>query len=426
MSTDMTPSAHPDPDAPDSDAAGSVDPTHAAMHESMMPVGAILARARREVDVDVAVIAHQLAIKARHIEAIEEGRFEDLPGRTYAVGYVRAYAKFLGFDGEWAVNRFRREAEGLDAAPKLEFKSPLPESRLPGGAIMFLSVLLSVFAYGGWYYLSSTDQTIADLVPEVPERLAVLVDSDDGIDAAVTAPAETPATEAAEGVAVAPVPVAPVPVGSVPVGSVPVAPVPVDPETVTPVVVARDAPVDQADADQAALEAEVGGTAASQAIAAISPNDEPPIPTQTPEARLSTASEPPASVPAVEAAPTATVPATETQVAALPAAPPAIPTAPAVSDDLAPINRVVLKARDEVWIQVREGETAVVTRIMKSGDVYRVPNRDGLTLLTGSAGALDVIVDGTLVPALGPLGAVRRDISLDPASLLARQAGTLQ
>ena len=58
---------------------------------------------------------------------------------------------------------------------------------------------------------------------------------------------------------------------------------------------------------------------------------------------------------------------------------------------------------------------------MRAGDTYEVPNRPGLKLLTGNAGALDILIDGEATPSLGPIGAVRRDISLN-AELL--RAGT--
>ena len=58
-----------------------------------------------------------------------------------------------------------------------------------------------------------------------------------------------------------------------------------------------------------------------------------------------------------------------------------------------------------------------MTRILRAGDSYRVPNRNGLTLMTGNAGALEILVDGKPVPPIGPFGAVRRDVSLDPNRL---------
>ena len=56
----------------------------------------------------------------------------------------------------------------------------------------------------------------------------------------------------------------------------------------------------------------------------------------------------------------------------------------------------------------------VMTRLMRAGDSYRVPDQTGLVLLTGNAGALEILVDGVSVPDLGEAGKVRRNVALDP------------
>ncbi len=60
----------------------------------------------------------------------------------------------------------------------------------------------------------------------------------------------------------------------------------------------------------------------------------------------------------------------------------------------------------------------LVTRLLRAGDSYRVPNQPGLTLLTGNAGALDIMVDGEPVPPIGGEGTVRRNVALDAERLL--------
>jgi cytoskeleton protein RodZ len=83
--------------------------------------------------------------------------------------------------------------------------------------------------------------------------------------------------------------------------------------------------------------------------------------------------------------------------------------------------RVLLRAREEAWIQISSpsGDYAF-TRTLQPGEVVTVPNRADLELWTGNAGGLDIIVDGTPVPVLAGAGsgAVRRNVSLDPARLL--------
>lgn len=75
--------------------------------------------------------------------------------------------------------------------------------------------------------------------------------------------------------------------------------------------------------------------------------------------------------------------------------------------------RVVLVAENDSWVQVRatSGEL-LLTRVLRPGDRYLVPNRPGLLLMTGNLGALEVIVDGAPIPRLGPVGVIGRDISL--------------
>ncbi len=70
------------------------------------------------------------------------------------------------------------------------------------------------------------------------------------------------------------------------------------------------------------------------------------------------------------------------------------------------------------WVQVRgPNNEALFTRLMAPGETYSVPNRDGLTLATGNAGGVSVLLDGTALPRLGETGEVKRGLPLDPAAL---------
>lgn len=86
-------------------------------------------------------------------------------------------------------------------------------------------------------------------------------------------------------------------------------------------------------------------------------------------------------------------------------------------------NRVVLSAEGAAsWIEIRDNRGGVVfSRLLKAGQSMQVPNRRGLQLTTGNAGALVVWVDGVRLPAMGRNGAVVRGVSLDPDELLDEQ-----
>lgn len=112
------------------------------------------------------------------------------------------------------------------------------------------------------------------------------------------------------------------------------------------------------------------------------------------------------------------------------AAIPSIPGVPAVPNDgqatsSLPSSRVIVRATGDSWIQIVDASGATLfTRILRAGDVYRVPNQSGLAMKTGNAGALTILVDGQGLPSLGETGEVVRNIDLTPAALVSRFGAT--
>ena len=86
-----------------------VEPSESTDDRNEDGVAALLRRRREELERDVDTVARQLRIRAIYIRAIEEGRLQDLPGTAYAVGFVRAYADYLGLDGNSIVSDYRDE-----------------------------------------------------------------------------------------------------------------------------------------------------------------------------------------------------------------------------------------------------------------------------------------------------------------------------
>src|ERR1700748_2011949 len=75
-------------------------------------VGQDLRAARQRRGDDLASVSRALKIRKDHLEALEEDRFEQLPGRAYAIGFVRSYADYLGIDPVQSVERFKMEIAG--------------------------------------------------------------------------------------------------------------------------------------------------------------------------------------------------------------------------------------------------------------------------------------------------------------------------
>ena len=346
---------------------------------------------------DLSEIAETLRIRREFLEALEAGNYDALPGAAYAVGFVRSYARHLGLDGDQLARQFKIEISGATPTAKLDFLTPVQESRIPRGAIVLIGVLVAVAGYGLWYYLNAKNLRFTDLISEVPRNLML-------------------ATETAPPAATAPDEGAPVEKSSPP-GEADRDSVPPSPDKMAPAetdATAAEGTAEDPTPSPPPLAAGPEATAPAASADATMPVEPPP----TAAPSLEPATPAPAAAEAAEAAPDA--------VAAAPPDPAptvAAPSSPAVSPSSATgAARIQLRATADSWVQVRAPSgTLLTSRILRQGSVYVVPPQDGLKLTTGNAGGLEILVDGVPVPALGPYGAVRRNIILDPERL---KAGT--
>jgi cytoskeleton protein RodZ len=360
----------------------------------------LLAALRKHAGLSLDQVAAVLRIRVVYLRAIEDGRFDDLPGPTYAVGFVRAYADHLGLDPANTVRRFKAERDGVSRMQELVFPVPTPDARVPGRSLIGLSVLLAMAAYGGWYYLSSQDRSVIELVEQVPANLQAVISPEsspaiqrEAVNPVVAAmlgdESDTTATASPAGQAEsrATEPVA----GAMPSIFSMAEPVASTPEVTPPLAVVAAEPIETI-----------------MAVSGISP-DEAAAATLTPPA-------PPVGGDVAvqdESLQSAAIAASEESAAA--------PAGPDARDYGATDNpgRIVLEATGKNWIQVVDRTNrAIFTRMLEAGDRYLVPDQPDLSLTTGKAGALIVTVDGKRLNALGALGAVRRGVPLDAGSLL--------
>lgn len=136
-------------------------------------VGQDLRAARLRRGSELAAVARALRIRRDHLEALEEDRFEALPGRTYAVGFVRSYSTYLGLDSEQCVERFKKEIAGrADGAPQVGLAPETSESRLPRGWQVMAFIVVGVVAYGAYQLARSADRLSIQPVAPVPARIA--------------------------------------------------------------------------------------------------------------------------------------------------------------------------------------------------------------------------------------------------------------
>jgi cytoskeletal protein RodZ len=364
-------------------------------------VGHVLQERREDLGLDLDEIGAMLRIKPAYLVALEQGRADDLPGPTYAIGFVRAYADFLGLDTEQVLARLKGEAAGVNARPDLSLPVPLGERSLPGRALVLVALIVTLCGYGIWYYLSTEDRSRPERVAAVPMELRAT-----GLPPLVPPPPPQPPTQAAPPPAMPPNPVQTAPSSNPAAATVnpnPGGPIKPPPQAMT----APPAPA----------------TPPQQVVAAAQPKPALPAvaapgiaPQQMPAATVQPAPAP--KPPSVATAPPAQAVAVQQAAVVQPAPAPASPgSAPTAA------SKISIRALADCWIQIRGPDQSIVfSRILKSGEIYNVPLRAGLWLRTGNAGVLEIAVDGKPAPSIGGIGTLRRDVALDPAELAAGKA----
>jgi cytoskeletal protein RodZ len=81
----------------------------------MANFGETLRRERELRDISLREIADATKVNLRYLEALEQNRFDILPGGVFNKGFIRAYARFIGADGESLVDRYLQEIAEREA-----------------------------------------------------------------------------------------------------------------------------------------------------------------------------------------------------------------------------------------------------------------------------------------------------------------------
>jgi cytoskeleton protein RodZ len=109
----------------------------------MFEIGGSLREARLKRNLTPADVQKAIRIRDRYLQALEEERWELLPGDAYVKGFLRTYADYLGLDGSLYVDEYNSRFAHPDEQPHL-----VPERFAPTGThfggVGFLRPLIAV------------------------------------------------------------------------------------------------------------------------------------------------------------------------------------------------------------------------------------------------------------------------------------------
>ncbi len=143
--------------------------------------GETLRSAREGKGLTLSVVAQQLNLTERALARIEAGDFSQLPGHTFARGYVRAYAKLLGLDQNRLVQEFDQhtgtDASGSSVTSLGRIEEP---GRLSRNVMRFFGFALLLVLAGAAFYWWQERAAREESAPAVTALERIEVESADG------------------------------------------------------------------------------------------------------------------------------------------------------------------------------------------------------------------------------------------------------
>ena len=133
-----------------------------------IPVGEILRRARAHYGLSLMDVEQALRIRASQLEALEMMDMNRLPGRVYAIGFVRSYSEFLGLDGGRMVHLFKTQVmDGGQRMATMNYSADASESKVPNVFILGGSFIALLAIMATAFFMAGDDKPQLDDIPSI-------------------------------------------------------------------------------------------------------------------------------------------------------------------------------------------------------------------------------------------------------------------
>ncbi|WP_312375316.1 helix-turn-helix domain-containing protein [Stutzerimonas nitrititolerans] len=158
-----------------------IAPQSEAAVPSLNNPGETLRIARESKNLSLQSVAQQLNLSERALARIEAGDFSQLPGHTFARGYVRAYAKLLGLDQNRLVQEFDQHTGTTATGSSVNSLGHIDQPvRLSRNMVRFFLFALLLLLIGGGFYWWQDQQLAVQSGPAVTALERIEVEAADG------------------------------------------------------------------------------------------------------------------------------------------------------------------------------------------------------------------------------------------------------
>src|SRR5579862_7717605 len=119
----------------------------------MFEIGGSLREARVKRNLSPADVQKAIRIRDRYLQALEEERWELLPGDAYVKGFLRTYADYLGLDGNLYVEEYNSRFARPDEAAFVPERFERRGTRLGVGflrPLVVVGLIAAIVAVAAW------------------------------------------------------------------------------------------------------------------------------------------------------------------------------------------------------------------------------------------------------------------------------------
>ncbi|MFA7662963.1 MAG: helix-turn-helix domain-containing protein [Patescibacteria group bacterium] len=141
-------------------------------------VGCLLFDARQKNCLDLEVVAEKINISVSYLKALENNKYSDLPGKVYAINFLKKYADFLGFNGSEMMSKFEQESDIFyNTSLSKKSKSLSDKFEITPKKIKLFTILIIILAVVT-YLIFLIYQTLSspELIINYPSQEMILID----------------------------------------------------------------------------------------------------------------------------------------------------------------------------------------------------------------------------------------------------------
>ena len=155
------------------------DASNSEQTEEKETVGALLRKTRLAKNQDLRDIASYLCIRYQFLEALEEGRYKELPGEAYANGFVRSYAAYLGLNSADIITRYKQEFFGQSQHENSTYTMSPKETEniVPAPRVLIISIILLLAAFSLWQASSKKKEAVVAVPVEPIDSITIVEQS---------------------------------------------------------------------------------------------------------------------------------------------------------------------------------------------------------------------------------------------------------